>query len=82
MPDRFSRHVHPKRGGLHGWCEHCGPEARHRALRETVRVDGYATTIRRLNYLHNVANRSNNRELRSRAESDLHWVQRNFRGGD
>jgi hypothetical protein len=85
MSDRrehfWSRHAHVSHGGLAGWCSRCSVEKRHSALRKVVERDGYAATVKRLNFLHNVANRRNNGELRKVAESDLHWVEREF-GGD
>lgn len=73
---RFSRHVHARQGKLHGWCESCGEESRHEALRRSVRADGYATTVRRLNFLHNVANRHDNEGLRRVAREDERWMER------
>jgi len=77
---RWSRHVHARRGGLHGWCEHCSAESRHRALRSAARADGWGTVVRRLNYLANVANRSNNRTLHHVARTDERWAERQERG--
>lgn len=73
---RFSRTVHARHGALHGWCEHCPEESRHEALRRSVKADGYATTVRRLNFLHNVANRQANGGLRGRAREDERWLER------
>ena len=65
--EKWSSHVgHLEEGGLHGWCASCPPEERHRAIERTVRTDGYATAIRRLNFLANVANRHDNEHLHQR----------------
>ena len=77
--EKWSRHVHVERGGLHGWCEHCPEEKRHEALERSVREDGYATTVRRLNFLRNIANRSDNRRLHEIAGEDLRWLERRHR---
>jgi hypothetical protein len=63
-------------GALRGWCAKCPAAKRHAALRGVVRRDGYAVTVRRLNFLRNVADRKNNRGLRTVAERDLRWVRR------
>ena len=78
---RWSRHVHVERGGLHGWCERCPERERHEALHRSVRADGYATTVRRLNFLHNIANRSDNSRLREVAGEDERWLERDHREG-
>ncbi|MGA8302247.1 MAG: hypothetical protein WA691_06120 [Thermoplasmata archaeon] len=62
-----------------GWCEKCPAAKRHSALRSVVRRSGYAVTIRCLNFLRNVANRKDNRGLRSIASRDLRWAQKNLR---
>lgn len=76
MERKFSRHVHVRRGGLHGWCEHCPEHARHEALRRTVRADGYATAVRRVGYLRNIANREDNRGLHRVAGEDERWLEK------
>ena len=69
--EKWSSHVgHLEEGGLHGWCASCPPEERHRAIERTVRTDGYATAIRRLNFLANVANRRDNEHLHRVAHED------------
>lgn len=74
MPeDRFSRHVHLEAGGLHGWCVYCPTESRHEDLKKAVRADGYATVVRRLNYLHNVSYRQNP-QLARVAREDEDWL--------
>lgn len=77
--DKWSRNVHVERGGLHGWCSHCGEEERHDALRRSVREDGYATTIRRLNFIVNVGNRRDDEHARHVAREDMHWLERMHR---
>jgi hypothetical protein len=79
MPPRtkkWSRHVHVRSGALKGWCEKCPAAQRHVALRKSVRSDGYATTVRRLNFLRNVADRRDNRGLAHAAERDLAWAKK------
>lgn len=74
---KWSQHVgHIEEGGLHGWCAGCPPEARHRAIEETIRTDGYATAIRRLAFLANVANRQDNDRLHQVAREDEVWAER------
>jgi hypothetical protein len=75
--EKWSKHVgHLEEGGLHGWCASCLPEERHRAIERTVRADGYATAIRRLNFLANVANRRDNEHLHGVAREDEDWARR------
>jgi hypothetical protein len=76
---RWSRHVHMEAGAMSGWCAECPADKRHRAIQSVVREDGYGTTIRRLNFLRNVANRRRNRGLEETAARDLRWAQRTFR---
>jgi hypothetical protein len=76
---RWARHVHVKAGALGGWCEKCPAARRHAALRNVVRHDGYATAVRRLNFLRNVASRRDNRRLATVAGQDLRWAQRTLR---
>ena len=74
---KWSRHVgHLEEGGLHGWCASCPPGERHQAIERTVRADGYATAIRRLNFLANVANRRDNGRLHRVAREDEEWARR------
>ena len=73
--EKWSNHVHVEEGGLHGWCASCSPEERHRAIERTVRTDGYATAVRRLNFLANVANRGNNERTHRVAREDEDWVR-------
>ena len=74
---KWSRHVgHLEEGGLHGWCASCPPGERHQAIERTVRADGYATAIRRLNFLANVANRRDNGRLHRVAREDEGWARR------
>jgi hypothetical protein len=76
----WSRHVHVKEGALKGWCAKCPAERRRRAIRSVVRKDGYAVAVRRLNFVRNVANRRNNRALRTVASRDVAWVERTLGG--
>jgi hypothetical protein len=75
--EKWSNHVgHLEEGGLHGWCAKCPPGERHRAIERAVKTDGYATAIRRLNFLANVANRRDNGDLHSVAREDVEWTER------
>ena len=78
MAERKIRHL--KRGGLHGWCAHCGAPARHRALRRSVRASGYATTVERLGALRRF-DHSREPEVARAAEADQHWLHREYREG-
>ncbi len=79
--EKWSSHVgHLEEGGLHGWCASCPTEERHRAIERTVRADGYATAIRRLNFLANVANRKGNGQLHRIAREDEEWTERREKG--
>ena len=74
---RWSRGVELHEGALGrlGWKERKSAEARHRALERSVREDGYRTTVDRLVFMENVANRENNRGLRETARADLDWLR-------
>lgn len=82
MVDKFSKHVHLKSKKLYGWCLYCAADERHAALAKSIRKDGYATTIRRLNFLHNIANRQDNEKLREVAARDENWVRRHWMDGN
>lgn len=78
MADRhviLGSHRHLHHGGLHGWCEACGEESRRRALERTVREDGYATAVRRLNVLA-VYSREDNPRLHRITREDMRWLER------
>lgn len=84
MPARgesWSRHVHVEPGGLHGWCARCDEASRHEALRRSVHADGYATTVRRLNFIVNVGNRRTDEHARRIAHEDERWLERMHREG-
>lgn len=75
--EKWSKHAgHVEEGGLHGWCARCPPEERHRAIERTVRADGYATAVHRLNFLANVASRRDNEDLHRAAREDIEWAER------
>jgi hypothetical protein len=78
---RWSKHIHVEQGGLNGWCDSCSVEDRHRSIRTTVREDGYATAIRRLNFLANVANRQDNEKLHDVAREDEAWLRKQHEAG-
>ena len=75
MTEKWAKKIHLQ-GHLHGWHDDEGARARHEHLRTTVRVDGYATTVRRLVFLANVADRQDNRKLRRIARDDVRWLER------
>jgi hypothetical protein len=77
---KWSRHVHVKQGALGGWCERCPAAKRHSALRSIVKRQGYATAIRRLGFLRNVASRKTNLGLEKTAARDIRWAQKHLRG--
>ena len=73
---KWSKHVgHLEEGGLNGWCAGCPPEERHRAIRATIRKDGYHVTIERLDYVRNVADRKDNEHTHRVAAEDVHWAE-------
>ena len=75
---RWSKGVELHEGALagHGWKEHESAEERHRALERSVRADGYRTTVDRLLFMENVANREDNRGLHETAHADREWLRR------
>jgi hypothetical protein len=81
--DKWSRGVRVHKGALtsHGWHEKDDAGERHAALNRSVRADGYKTTIDRLSFLRNVANRQDNERLHAVAEADEHWLERERREG-
>ena len=74
---KWSKGVELHEGALagHGWKEHESAEERHRALERSVRADGYRTTVDRLLFMENVANREDNRGLHETAHADLEWLR-------
>lgn len=78
---RWARHVHMRTGALKGWCAKCPAAKRHSALKTVARKDGYAVTVRRLNFLRNVASPRTNAELKSVAGRDLRWMEKAHRNG-
>lgn len=75
---KWSRGVEIREGALGGWHEDQSAEVRHAKLRKAIRRDGAGEISRRLNFLSNVANRSNNPKLHRVARVDQGWVQRTF----
>ena len=75
---RWSKGIELHEGALagYGWKEHESAEERHRALERSVREDGYRTTVDRLVFMDNVANREDNRGLRETAPADIDWLRR------
>ncbi len=71
----LGEHQHLHHGGLHGWCEVCGPEERHAALERSVREDGYATTVRRLNILATYS-KNDNPGLHRITIEDRNWLEK------
>lgn len=79
---RWASGVHVREGALGGWHDTESPRARHGALRRVARRDGAGEVSRRLNFLSNVANRSDNRRLERVARTDQRWVTANLEDGD
>jgi hypothetical protein len=75
--NRWSRGVNVHEGALtrHGWKEHEPAGARRAALLRSVRADGYKTTVDRLVFLENIANRQDNEGLHVAAHTDLEWLR-------
>lgn len=63
-------------GKLYGWTKDGSVSARREALGKSVRHDGYATTVRRLNALRNV---STDRKTDRVAKEDMNWLKRRYR---
>lgn len=76
--EKWSKNVHPHEGGLrkYGWSEDASDAQRHRALERSVKMDGYAITVDRLDFMRNVADRRDNQRLGSTARSDYEWLRR------
>lgn len=72
---KSNRWFRPK-GNLHGWEANQRASTRHGHLRKSVKADGYATTVRRLNALRNV---STSRHVDAVAKADMGWLHRTFR---
>lgn len=77
--EKWSKNIHFERGGLHGWCSHCGAVSRHEALERAVKSDGYATVVRRLNAIANL-DENQNRETTRVARADEKWLHAKYRG--
>lgn len=75
---RWSRGVrlHPGRLKDHGYSTSEGEERRHEALLRAERANGYATTIRELNYIHNVGSPEYDSHARRIALEDERWLRR------
>jgi hypothetical protein len=73
---KWSKNVHPHEGALrrYGWSEDASAEERHRALVRSVKEDGYARTIERLDFVVSVNGRQNP-GLAAGAEHDRHWLK-------
>lgn len=64
------------KGSLYGWGKDLSERARHQALNESVRKDGYATTIRRLNALRNVSTDAKTDRV---AKADMIYLKKKYR---
>lgn len=73
---KFTMTVRIKPGALHGWHEDQSAETRHRHLAEAARRDGWVEVSRRLNFISNVASRTNNPKLHRIARADQKWAAR------
>ena len=80
---RWSRGVELHRGRLtrHGWNAEEGEEARHAALLRAEKANGYATTIRELNFIHNVGSPEHDAHARAVAKADERWLMERHRRG-
>ena len=76
---RWSQGVSVRRGALGGWRERASTRSRHSALRRAARRDGWGEVVRRLTFLANIHNRSNNRGLGEIANRDKRWAERQER---
>lgn len=76
--EKFSQHITIRHGKLYGWQADSSAEDRHKALAKSVRKDGYATTIRRLNLIHNLGNPETDQHARQVAVEDEDWVRRKY----
>ena len=65
-----------KKGGLSGWGKYKSDRSRHEALNKHVKSDGYATIMRRLNWLKNV---TADTETKARAKEDIKYLQQRYR---
>ncbi len=59
----------------YGWSAEGTAEERHRATDRSIRADGYAKTIERLDYIANVASREDNETLHSAARGSIEYAE-------
>ena len=64
------------RGTLYGWSKRKSALSRHRALRKSVKREGYATTTRKLIGLANV---TRDRYTERIARADARWLRSQYR---
>lgn len=69
---RWSQKIDVKEGGLAGWTKDMSQKERLTILHRLVRKDGYATVIRRLNFLINIGQ---DPETDKAAKSDMAALQ-------
>ena len=67
-----------KEGGLGGWSKDLSAEKRHKILERVKSKSGYATVIRRLNFLNNI---SDDPATKRAAKSDMTFMQKKYRYG-
>jgi len=72
---KWSKSIDVNEGALQGWQKAEPQKKRLRILRRVVREDGYATTIRRLNFLRNI---SNDPGTDRAAKSDMLALQKEY----
>ena len=72
---KWASNVHPKKGALHGWHADESAHERHAALERSLKVDGYAETVRRLEFVANV-NENASPETTKVARTDVKWLER------
>lgn len=78
---RWASRVQTRTGALGGWHENEPRTIRHERLRRVARSDGAGEVSRRLNFIANVANRSDNYDLHRVAREDQRWVSANLEDG-
>lgn len=72
---KWSKGIDIKEGALQGWQKTLPQKRRLQILRRVIRDDGYATTIRRLNFLRNI---SRDPGTDRAAKADMLALQREF----
>jgi hypothetical protein len=79
---RWAKGITVRRGALSGWHDNEPVRERHRALTRAANRDGAGEVSKRLNFVSNVANRSDNQRLHRIAREDQRWVSANLEDED